>query len=146
MEVLIAQGGGASAAMRRALEGRGYEIVEARDGAEALEMLLADAPPRLALADWDLPGIDGPELCRLVRSYHLALPPYIVLLTPASLQRDVSAGLEAGANDVVRTPVSGSELRARIELGRRVVELPWGRVVGEPHGPAALKACLSDLN
>jgi len=128
MEVLIAHGSAASRrALVQALSGQGYEVVTAADGPAALDALLEAESPRLALLDWDLPGIDGPEICRLVRHYRLAGPPYLVLLAAGRDRTQITAGLEAGANDCLRTPVSGAELRARVNAGRHFVELPWER-------------------
>jgi DNA-binding response OmpR family regulator len=128
MEVLIAHGSaGSRRALAQALSGHGYEVDEACDGPETLDTLLESDSPRLAVVDWDLPRLDGPELCRLVRRYRLAGPPYIVLLAAGRDSTAVTAGREAGANDCLRTPVSGSELRARVHAGRRFIELPWER-------------------
>jgi DNA-binding response OmpR family regulator len=128
LDVLIAHAG---ARMRRGLAqvvaAQGLRALEAADGGEALEVLLQEQAPRLALVDWDLPGLDGAELCRLVRHYHLAAPPYLILLLAEGSGRDVRPGLEAGANDCLRTPAADEELLARVEFGRRMVELPWGR-------------------
>ena len=71
--------------------------------------------------------VPGSTICRLVRRYRLAGPPYLVLLAAGRDRTEITAGLEAGANDCLRTPVSGSELRARVHAGRRFVELPWER-------------------
>lgn len=126
MDVLIAHGSAESRrALVKALAGQGLEVVEACDGLTALNTLLESDSPRLAVLDWDLPGIDGPEICRLVRRYRLAGPPYLVLLAAGRDRTEITAGLEAGANDCLRTPVSGTELRARVDAGRRFVELPW---------------------
>jgi DNA-binding response OmpR family regulator len=128
MEVLVAHGSAASRrALVQALTGQGYEVVEAADGPETLDALLEAESPRLAVLDWDLPGIDGPEICRLVRRYRLAGPPYLVVLAAGRDRTQITAGLEAGANDCLRTPVSGAELRARVNAGRHFVELPWER-------------------
>lgn len=128
MEVLIAHGSaGSRRALVQALSGQGYEVVEACDGPAALDVLLEPDSPRLAIMDWDLPGLDGPEICRLVRRYRLAGRPYLVLLAAGRDRTEITAGLETGATDCLRTPVSGSELRARVHAGRRFVELPWER-------------------
>lgn len=128
MKALLAHG---DDAQRRALAQvlQGYDVVEVGDGAAAVDALLEADSPRLAVIDWDLPGLEGPELCRLVRQYHLAGPPYIVLLAPGSDGADVAVGLEAGANDCLRTPVADAELLARVDAGRRFVELPWEQAV-----------------
>jgi PleD family two-component response regulator len=81
----------------------------------------------VAVVDWDLPRIEGPELCRLVRDFHVVDPPYILLLAGSAHHGEVEVGLAAGAHDCVRTPVTSRELQARLEMARRVVELPWGR-------------------
>ena len=128
MDALIAHGGEASRrGLATALQPLGLRISEAADGADALEAMLAEEVPRIALVDWDLPRIEGPELCRLVRDFHVEDPPYVILLAGAAHSHEVPAGLQAGAHDCVRTPVGATELRARVEMGRRFMELPWGR-------------------
>jgi DNA-binding response OmpR family regulator len=100
------------------------DIIERDEGEAALELLLRDDAPRLAVVDWDLPGLDGPELCRLVRDFHLGGPPYVILLA-APRHPDVQTGLEAGANDCIRTPARATEIRERVDAGRRFIEVPW---------------------
>jgi len=130
MQLLIAhKDAAARAALARAIAGgreAEAEVIETGVGEEALEVLLQDEAPRLAVVDWDLPGLDGPELCRLVRDFHLGGPPYIVLLA-ASRHPDIETGLEAGANDCIRTPAPAAEIRERVDAGRRFVEVPWER-------------------
>ena len=130
MQLLIAhKDARARAALAKATADGGdgdLEVIESSEGTEALELLLQDDAPRLAVVDWDLPGLDGPELCRLVRDFHLGGPPYIVLLAAGS-HPDIEAGLEAGANDCIRTPAGAAEIRARVDAGRRFVQVPWER-------------------
>jgi len=127
MQLLVAHGNDASrrVLMRLAesLDKGDLEVIESDDGLETLELLLGSESPALALVDWDLPGLDGPELCRLVREYHEAGPPYIILLARSDYR--LATGLEAGANDCVHIPADGAELRARINGGRRFAALPW---------------------
>lgn len=127
MDVLIAHG---SEACRRELSGmladHDVDLIEAADGTQALDLLMGGDPPRLALIDWDLPGLEGPELCRLMRDFNLGRPPYLILVTPVDADRDVTAGLLAGANDFILVPAAPPDLRARVEFGLRAVELPWG--------------------
>ena len=118
MQLLIAhKDAAARAALARAIgvaRDGGLEVVESAVGTEALELLLEDDAPRLAVVDWDMPGLDGPELCRLVRDFHLGGPPYIVLLAAGPHHPDVESALEAGANDCIRTPApSRRDPRAR---------------------------------
>jgi CheY-like chemotaxis protein len=130
MQLLIAhKDAAARASLARAITsggGGGLEVIESGEGTEALELLLADDAPRLAVVDWDMPGLEGPELCRLVRDFHLGGPPYIVLLA-AGRHPAIEEGLEAGANDCIRTPASAAEIGERVVAGRRFVEVPWER-------------------
>jgi diguanylate cyclase (GGDEF)-like protein len=127
MDVLIAHGREAARRELSAMLGeRDVRTVEAGDGTRALEVLLRPEPPRLALVDWNLPGLEGPELCRIMRDFHLGRPPYIILVTPSGAEHDVTAGLLAGANDFVFMPADPPDLLTRVDYGLRLVELPWG--------------------
>jgi CheY-like chemotaxis protein len=116
MRVLIAHRSSTSrAALADAVPRDGQEppeIIESADGHEALEMLLGEDPPALAVVDWDLPAVEGPELCRLVRDFHLTSPPYIVVLAGTS-HSDTHDAVAAGAADCVRTPASAVAVRER---------------------------------
>lgn len=154
MDVLIAHESERSReALTATLDNGDFTFVEAADGTRALEVLMREEPPRLALIEWDLPDVEGPELCRILRDFHLGNPPYVILLTPERPGRDMTAGLVAGASDFVCTPASPGELRARVDYGRHVVELPWGRCEEEAEqtppapaqgGRAELSAMLTD--
>src|SRR5882724_12093373 len=100
MKILIAED---DAISRRVLEATltkfGYDVVVAVDGAEAWALLEREDAPRMAILDWMMPGIDGVELCRRLRSAPSATPPYLILLTAKSTKEDVVIGLDAGAND-----------------------------------------------
>ena len=101
----------------------GFVPEEAADGREALAALRRPDAPRLAVLDWVMPGLDGPDVCRQVRDRPTAEPPYLVLLTANDAKKDVIAGLQAGANDYVTKPFDVDELRARLGVARNVVEL-----------------------
>ena len=58
------------------------DILSVDNGPDALDLLLADDPPEVALVDWDLPGIEAPEMCRLVRDFHHHHDSWIIVLTP----------------------------------------------------------------
>ena len=104
----------------------GYEAVMASDGLTALSVLAAPDAPRLALIDWEMPGLAGPDVCRRVRGWHSADSPYLILLTSRSSRGDVIAGLDAGADDYLVKPFDPGELRARVRAGARIVELQNG--------------------
>lgn len=104
----------------RLFSGWGYEPIVVGDGLAALDVLLAPDAPPLAVLDWMMPGLSGPEVCRLVRQ--AAGPPkYLILLTSREDSAAVVTGLTAGANDFVRKPFDEQELRARVSVASRVV-------------------------
>jgi two-component system cell cycle response regulator len=109
--------------MERMLERDGYEVVSAANGREAADILMKPNRPRLALINWMMPELDGPELCREVRSRQEDSYVYIILLTSKQLNEDLVSGLEAGADDYLTKPCRAAELRARLHTGRRILEL-----------------------
>ena len=111
--------------LERTLRKRGYEVVVAKDGKEALSYLNGDHPPRIALLDWMMPILRGPDLCQKVRQRSDGDEQYIylVLLTSKGEKEEVIAGLEAGADDYVTKPFNADELELRIRAGRRIIEL-----------------------
>ena len=106
-----------------ALQRAGFAVHIAENGRQALAMLTAENGPKLALLDWMMPGLDGPEVIRRVRRIDSATPPYLILLTSRDASADIVAGLEAGANDYLTKPVNREELVARLSVGIRVLEL-----------------------
>lgn len=102
----------------------GFIPVTVANGEDALARLTApgDAPP-MAILDWMMPGMDGVDVCRAVRSSMLPVAPYIVILTTRTEQSDIIAGLQAGADDYVRKPFDRIELQARLQVGMRVIQL-----------------------
>jgi diguanylate cyclase (GGDEF)-like protein len=103
----------------------GYEVVVACDGVEAWKVLGADDAPKLAILDWVMPGMTGPEVCRKVRgqSKETAGYTYILLLTSKSLKEDLIEGMEAGADDYVTKPFDQHELKVRLRAGTRIIDL-----------------------
>ncbi|MGC8834996.1 MAG: GGDEF domain-containing response regulator [Armatimonadota bacterium] len=101
----------------------GYEPITCPNGETAWQILCRDDPPPMAVIDWVMPGIDGVELCQQVRELHTEPYTYILLLTVKDRKEDVIQGLEAGADDYVTKPFNALELRARLNTGRRIVEL-----------------------
>ncbi|MCX7016680.1 MAG: response regulator transcription factor [Candidatus Sumerlaeota bacterium] len=100
-----------------------YDVVVACDGAQAWTALQAPGAPRLAILDWMMPEMDGVEICRRVRQRDSRDPTYIILLTALSRKKDMATGLDAGANDYIAKPFDKDELRARVRVGQRVVDL-----------------------
>ena len=105
------------------MEKSGYSVVETVNGAEAWAALQLPDAPRLLILDWMMPEMEGLEVCRRVRTLQTDQPPYIIMLTAKGDKADIIAGLDAGANDYLTKPFDLGELRARVEVGRRMVEM-----------------------
>jgi len=109
--------------LRSILSKWGYEVVIAKDGTEALEILEGKDAPQLAILDWMMPGADGPEVCRRVRAARREPYTYILLLTARTDSEDRVEGIDAGADDYLTKPFNAAELRARLRAGQRILEL-----------------------
>jgi sigma-B regulation protein RsbU (phosphoserine phosphatase) len=81
------------------------------------------AAPRLAILDWMMPELQGPEVVRRIRSRETSDPPYLIILTTRRDKSDLVAGLNGGANDYLSKPFDLGELQARVEVGQRMLEL-----------------------
>lgn len=101
----------------------GDDVVTAGDGLTAWEALDAPDAPRLAVLDRVMPGLDGLEVCRRVRVRNSPVPPYLILLTVRDSRQDLVTGLRGGADDYIAKPFDMAELRARIDVGRRMLRL-----------------------
>ncbi len=105
------------------LKKSGHEVTETVNGADAWRVMRQPDAPPLAILDWMMPEMDGPEVVRRIRALQAPRPPYIVLLTTRGEKADIIAGLDAGADDYLVKPFDAGELRARVEVGRRMVEM-----------------------
>ena len=124
MKILIAED---ELVSRRVLEAVltkwGYEVLTTSNGTEAWEQLQRPESPKLAILDWMMPGVDGVEICRRLRRQETSEPTYVILLTSRHGTANIVEGLRAGANDYIAKPFENDELQARVDVGRRVVEL-----------------------
>ena len=93
------------------------------DGAQAWDHLRVATAPTLAILDWMMPQMDGPEVCRRVRAELPLANMYLLLVTARESRGDVIAGLDAGADDYIIKPFDPDELRARVAVGVRVLGL-----------------------
>jgi two-component system, cell cycle response regulator len=100
-----------------------YRVTVVENGLDAWEVLQKEDAPQLAVLDWMMPGMDGLELCRKIRSREQGPYRYVLLLTARDDKQDVVAGLEAGADDYLTKPFEVDELRARIRAGKRILDL-----------------------
>ncbi len=124
MKILVADDDAVTRKLLKAgLTRWGYEVILCSDGAKAWQVLQEETAPNLLLVDWVMPGMDGVELCRRVRT--LARQPYvyIILLTGRGTKEDVVVGLEAGADDYLTKPFEPNELKVRLRAGARIVQL-----------------------
>ncbi|WP_298428775.1 PP2C family protein-serine/threonine phosphatase [uncultured Jannaschia sp.] len=113
------------ALLSRILAGLDLDVVTAPDAGCALHILMSDeaAEIRMILSDWQMPGMDGPDLCRAVRELARDRYAYFILMTSETNRGMKARGLEAGADDFVTRPVDMAELRARITTGRRILRM-----------------------
>ena len=124
MKILIAEDEPVSRRMLQGVLTRwGYDVVSVEDGNAAWEQLNAADAPRIALLDWMMPGLNGIDVCRKMRRHRPEPYTYILLLTANDAKEGVVEGLESGADDYLTKPFHFEELKARLRVGLRLLEL-----------------------
>src|SRR5450755_96697 len=124
MRVLIADDSATSRILlRSALQRWGYQVVMAENGAQALEILQQPEAPPMAILDWVMPYLTGPEVCKRIRETHREPYTYILLLTSKHTKNETVEGLDAGADDYVVKPFDEHELQVRLRAGKRIIDL-----------------------
>jgi len=101
----------------------GYDVTVVTDGTEALRILESDDTPRLAVLDWMMPGMEGPQICQQIRKRSDRPYIYVLLLTARNQKKDLLQGLEYGADDYLTKPFDAQELQARLHVGERILNL-----------------------
>jgi len=101
----------------------GYDITVAHNGDEAWAILENADRPNIAVLDWMMPGMDGVDICRNLRTLNTVNYVYVILLTAKSKREDLIKGLESGADDYIIKPFHYEELKLRLKIGRRIIEL-----------------------
>jgi diguanylate cyclase (GGDEF)-like protein len=101
----------------------GYDVTVVTDGAEALRILESEDAPRLAVLDWMMPGVEGIQVCQRIRKRTDRIYTYVLLLTGRSQKADLVQALEFGADDYLTKPFDAQELRARLRVGQRILDL-----------------------
>jgi|GEM_PF-466302 len=101
----------------------GYDAIPTSGGRQAWEKLRESDPPKMALLDWQMPDMSGVEVCQKIQQVDFEIPPYVILLTSRDKSEDIIEGLGAGANDFVPKAAGKGVLRARLEVGRRAIQL-----------------------
>jgi CheY-like chemotaxis protein len=109
--------------LRSLLVPEGYEVIEAGNGREAFAVLSECRRPMVGLIDWEMPLLEGVEVCREARLVNPRTPLFLILVTVRDTKKDVVTGLEAGANDYITKPFDKTELLARVKIGTQMVQL-----------------------
>jgi sigma-B regulation protein RsbU (phosphoserine phosphatase) len=104
------------------LEKAGYEVKCVYDGREAT-FAIEEECPNVLITDWEMPDMDGLELCRWLRNQQLPHYVYTLFVTARTCTEDMVKGLIAGADDFLKKPIDKGELIARVQAGRRVIDL-----------------------
>jgi len=126
MRILIAEDDPVSRRLLEAtLQGWGHEVVVTKDGKQALTVLRGANPPKLAILDWMMPGLDGIDICRRLQKMRVRKEDYVyvIVLTSKDNESDILESMVAGADDYVIKPFRSGELQARIFAAERIVEL-----------------------
>lgn len=123
MKILIAEDDLTSRLMLEAVISKwSFETVGVEDGLKAWDLFQQENPPQIALVDWEMPGIDGPELCSRIKNMGRNRQTYIIFITCRDTKEDIVLGLQAGANDYITKPFDNNELLARINVAERMVK------------------------
>jgi DNA-binding response OmpR family regulator len=107
--------------LQRMLTSWGFDVIVACDGDQAWDCLRGESALKLVVLDWMMPGVDGVELCRRIRSDLRGV--YVIVLTAKTEPTDLLTALEAGADDYVSKPLKSAELRTRLRAACRILEL-----------------------
>ncbi len=122
MRLLIAEDNPVSRlTLERMLSNWGHEVITAEDGHQAWQKLRTQDAPSLIILDWDMPQMDGFELCRRIRLTEGRVRPYIILLTGMDQREDLVKAFEAGVDDYIAKPFNPDELRARMTAAVRML-------------------------
>lgn len=105
------------------LEQWGYHVESVGDGVDAWKKLNKYSGPDIAILDWEMPGLDGLEVCRRVKELDRQNPVYVILLTGRDARNDILKGFAAGADDYITKPFDENELRARVRVAERLVRI-----------------------
>ena len=105
------------------LEQWGYHVDSVENGDKAWLALNHQEGPDIAILDWEMPGLDGLEVCRRVKELDRPTPVYVIMLTARDQQNDILKGFAAGADDYITKPFDENELRARVRVAERLVRL-----------------------
>jgi two-component system, chemotaxis family, chemotaxis protein CheY len=102
--------------LRRALAAKGYEVLEAENGKDALERLADQAPPDVALVDWNMPVMNGLDFVKELRADERFKAMLVVMVTSETAGSKIARALLAGANEYLMKPYTNALLFEKLEL------------------------------
>lgn len=106
------------------LHKNGYDVTACKNGTEAWENLVMPDGPHLAILDWNMPGMKGIEICKMIREQNLKINPYLIILTASrNEKKDVIEIFRTGSNDYMEKPFDVNEVIARVKLGEEHIRL-----------------------
>ncbi len=144
MKILIADDDSATRfVLEDSLSEWGYNVVSVTNGNDAWKELNEIDPPRLALLDWMMPGMDGLSICQKLKKVKNRSFTYLMLLTGKQETKDVVQGLNSGADDFLKKPVDFAELKSRLAVGVRTIR--YEEMLLEKEGKVRLE-CYKALN
>lgn len=108
----------------------GHEPLVASDGTEAWETFEKETPP-LVILDWQMPGLDGLEVCRRIREHPAGDITFVLVVTARDSADDLTAVLDAGADDYLSKPVTPDNMQARLRIAERRIEVSRARKAAE---------------
>lgn len=109
----------------------GYEVIESDNGDDAWEQIESDQDIRLAIVDWNLPGISGMQVCQRLRVRQEAPYVYTIMFSSRKSKEEQILALDGGADDYLVKPCKPSELRARLGVGRRIIETAFQAIAAQ---------------
>lgn len=121
--------------VERVLKTAGYSVFCTKNGGDALEILRSEQEPCLAILDWNMPEIDGPGVCRAIKTGSGNPHVYVILLTSRDSMQDLVKGFSSGADDYLIKPTHPSELKARVRAGERILLLQHTLMHEARHDP-----------
>lgn len=109
--------------LRSIIEGMGYEVVHAETGTDALR-ILSMGYIKIAVIDWNLPGLSGVDVCKRIREIEFKIPPYIIIATSANIKKEhVVETIRVGANDYLEKPYNPLELKVALKTAEKIIRL-----------------------
>ncbi len=131
-----------------------YDVVQAIDGAEAWTILQQDETIQIAILDWLMPGLSGIDICKNIREQKERIYTYTIILTSRNNIDDIILGLKSGADDYLIKPYHTQELKARLQVGERIITLQnnlfnmanHDSLTGVLNRRSIIKKCDTELN